>query len=298
MTSRIRSCFISAPYGANLNVLVSVLTERGIRVNLPDLSLEVGANWQSGIQSAIETADLVVGVMTRQRQSQWVLFELGIAAAKGRQILLIVPPKGDLVPTDLRGVVMLRTGLRNRDAIAFAIDQLQKAPEPQRPVTAVKSKSRGGLGGRTNDLRSDARTALEQANYGGFERAIADAIRGTSTEVVQSGPASDSGVDLAVWSDALDAIGGNPLLIEIKARLQSGGTAAARQLSGAVLAGGARWGLLIYGESPYSEDKLWRAAPPNVLVTSLDTLFSNLETRDFGDFVLELRNRKAHGVGV
>lgn len=297
MTGRIRSCFISAPYGANLEVLVSVLTERGIRVNLPDLSLEVGANWQSGIQSAIETADLVVGVMTRQRQSQWVLFELGIAAATGRQILLIVPPKGDLVPTDLRGVVMLRTGLRNRDAIAFAIDQLQKAPEPRRQVTVPKASSQGGLGSRTNVLRLDAHNALARSDYAGFERAIADAIRGASTEVVQSGPGTDTGVDLAVWSDALDVIGGNPLMIEIKARLQSD-AAAARQLSGAVLAGGARWGLLIYGESSYSEDKLWKAAPPNVLVTSLDTLFSNLETRDFGKFVLELRNRKAHGVGV
>src|SRR5437879_2215853 len=93
-TSQVKTCFISAPLGAELGGLRAALETCGVRVLVPQ-DLTVGADWASEIQKELARADLVIGVVPSVRQAPWVLFELGQASALGRRIFLITSPKAD-----------------------------------------------------------------------------------------------------------------------------------------------------------------------------------------------------------
>ena len=113
-----------------MGVLRATLESRGLRVLVPQ-DLAAGSDWASEIQKQLSQADIVIGVLTAERQSPWVLFELGQASALGRRIVLITSPKSDPIPFALHQVLVLRIDLDNQDAIGFALDQVLSAPDLQ-----------------------------------------------------------------------------------------------------------------------------------------------------------------------
>ena len=295
-TSLSKTCFISAPAGANLDVLRGALESRGLRVLVPH-DLTVGADWASEIQKQLLQADLVVGVLTSERQSPWVLFELGQASALGRRIVLITSPKADPIPFSLHQFLVLRIDLDNEEAIRFALDQLLSAPEPRKREPTTQTKPFRGLGAKADDLIAALERSLATSDWRSIEQIVSDALRSSGADVVVTSPDRDIGADFAVWSDVLESFVGNPLLVEVKARIRgkTEATRAVRQLASYVGASGSRWALLLYGEGPDLESQPWKGSAPNVLVLSLRTLLDTLRTRGFPELVRDLRNRRVHG---
>ncbi len=292
--SQIKTCFISAPLGANLGGLRAALEARGVRVLVPH-ELSVGADWASEIKNEISRADLVIGVVPSPRQAPWVLFELGQASALGRRIVLITSPKADPVPFSLHQFVTLRIDLNNTEAIGFALDQLMSAPKPSRERRIV-SKATFGLGGKADTLIATLERSLADADWAAIDAVVAEALRHSGTDVVVTSPDHDVGVDFAVWSDVLEPFVGNPLLIEVKSKLKSKTAAsqAFRQLATYMGKSGSRWALLLYGEGPADENELGPSLP-NVLVLSLRSLLERLRTQSFPELVRDLRNKRVHG---
>jgi hypothetical protein len=296
-SSAIKTCFISAPAGAPLGVLRASLQSRGLRVLVPH-DLAAGTDWASEIQKQLSQADLVIGVLTSVRQSPWVLFELGQASALGRRIVLITPKNADPIPFALHQFLVLRIDLDNQEAIGFVLDQLLAAPD--RPRTAPTPQMRppfGGLGPKADDLLAALDRSLASANWQAIEQVAADALRSSGTDIVVTSPTRDIGADFAVWSDVLEPFVGNPLLVEVKARIRgkSEATRAVDQLTLYLGASGSRWALLLYGDGPDPEDQAWSASPPNVLVLSLRSLLEALRSQAFPEVVRDLRNRRVHG---
>ncbi len=291
-----KTCFISAPTGANLGVLRGALESRGLRVLVPH-DLTVGTDWASEIQKQLAQVDLVVGVLTSERQSSWVLFELGQASALGRRIVLITSPKADPIPFSLHQFLVLRIDLDNEEAIEFALDQLLSAPEPPKREPTTHRKPFRGLGTKADDLIADMERALAASDWRSVEQLVSDALRSSGTDIVVTSADRDVGADFAVWSDVLEPFVGNPLLVEVKTRIRSRteATRAVRQLASYVGASGSRWALLLYGEGPDLEGQLWKEIAPNVLVLSLRSLLDGLRTRGFPELVRDLRNRRVHG---
>jgi hypothetical protein len=148
---RIRTFYIASPPGGDLTHLRASLVTRGIRVIVPDdVAPDANLNVPTAISHTLTEADLVIGVLTRERRSQWVLFELGQASAMGRQIVLLAPPMGDPVPSNVFGFLVLRINLQNRGAIDFALDQLLAAPSPTfvRPTTRRTGQGLGTITSR------------------------------------------------------------------------------------------------------------------------------------------------------
>jgi hypothetical protein len=293
-TSLIKTCFISAPLGADLGVLRAVLEARGVRVLVPQ-ELTVGADWVSEIKNEISRADLVIGIVPSARQAPWVLFELGQASALDRRIVLITSPKAEPVPFSLHQVVTLRIDLDNTEAIEFALDQVMSAPplgRDRRPASSPTSS----LGGKADTLIAKLRRSLADANLADVETIVAEALRDSGTDAIASSPSHDVGADFAVWSDVLEPFVGNPLLIEVKAKLTSKTAAsrALRQLATYMNKSGSRWALLLYGEGPRDENELGSSLP-NVLVLSVQSLLESLRTQSFPELVRDLRNRRVHG---
>lgn len=290
MTSRIRSCFITAPAGSNLDVLTHALRDRDIRIVVPQ-GLPVGAELGTEISSLVAGVDLVIGVLTRERRSEWVLFELGLAWARGKRILLFAPPNNVHLPSTLRGLLTVRANLSNREAIEFALDQLLAAPElSPRPASLRETVRPLGPSARDYLQRSaDGADAVPEAD---LERLVSDALGEAGVGAIVTSRERDQGADLAIWSDNLQTSVGNPLLIEIRARSPGSKTSdAARELSAYVSASGSRWGLLLYGEGPEEQ----RGLPANVLALSVSRLFHRLQDETFDDVIRDLRNRRVHG---
>lgn len=295
-TSALRTCFISAPAGAKLGVLRASLESRGLRVLVPH-DLAVGTDWASEIQKQLSQADLVIGVLTSERQSPWVLFELGQASALGRRILLITPPEADPIPFALHQLLVLRTDLDNQEAIGFALDQLLSAPERAKKSPTPQSTPLAGLGTKADDLMAALERSLAASDWRSLEQVVADALRSSGADVVVTSPTRGVGADFAVWSDVLEPFVGNPLLVEVKARVRGKAEAsrALRQVTSYLGASGSRWALLLYGDGPDPEGEAWAGSPPNVLVLSLRSLLKALRTRAFPEVVRDLRNRRVHG---
>ncbi|MGZ8329086.1 MAG: restriction endonuclease [Allosphingosinicella sp.] len=294
MNSRIRTCFITAPAGSNLDVLTDALQRRNIQVVIPgdvppgpDLGTEVG-NLLSGV-------DLVIGVLTRERRSEWVLFDLGQAWAKGKRILLFAPPNSAHLPSTLRRFLTVRANLSNREAIEFAIDQLLAAPEATSSAGTPHKETRP-LGTNAVSYLQGSFALKTPIRAAELEQLVADALREAGVDVVVTAQDRDYGVDLALWSDAWQQSVGNPLMVEIKARLptQRAVADAAQMLAKHVAASGNRWGLLLFGEGP----KDLRSLPPTVLALPIDALFTRLQHESFEDIVRDLRNRRVHGASL
>lgn len=295
-TSALKTCFISAPAGAPLSVLRASLESRGLRVLVPH-DLAVGTDWASEIQKQLSQADLVIGVLTSERQSPWVLFELGQASALGRRIVLITSPNADPIPFALHQVLVLRIDLDNQEAIGFALDQLLSAPNRPKRTPAPQSTPFVGLGTKADDLIAALDHSLASSDRQSIEQVVADALRSSGADVVVTSPRRDVGADFAVWSDVLEPFVGNPLLVEVKSRIRGKAEAkrAVRQLTSYLGASGSRWALLLYGDGPDPDGEAWSGSPPNVLVLSLRSLLEALRTRAFPEVVRDLRNRRVHG---
>lgn len=106
-TQSLKTCFVSAPSGLKLGALRDSLLAHGIRPLIPE-ELEPGTDWASEIQSQLQAADLVVGVLPGSRQAPSVMFELGQAWALGKRILLIASPKAPWLSFTLKRVLVLR----------------------------------------------------------------------------------------------------------------------------------------------------------------------------------------------
>lgn len=291
MNTRIQTCFITAPAGGNLEVLIDALRQRDIRVVVPE-NLAAGREIGSEITDLLSRVDLVIGVMTRERRSEWALFELGIAWGLGKRILLFAPPNISHLPSTLRRFLTVRANISNREAVQFALDQLLAAPETSHRLAIPRERTRP-LGASADAYLQGSIDLAATHRSTELEQLVARALADVGVEVVATAPGKDEGADLAVWSDALQASVGNPLLVEIKARLPAHSVTveAAQRLARHVAAAGGRWGLLLYGAGP---DRL-RGLPPNVLALPIGALFGRLKTQSLEEVVRDLRNRRVHG---
>jgi hypothetical protein len=138
---------------------------------------------------------------------------------------------------------------------------------------------------------------LVERDLRAVEQIVAEAIRNSKADVVVTSPTRETGADIAVWSDHLEHYVGNPLLIQVKLRIQgeSDATSATTHLSSLVSASGSSWALLLFGEGPDPESAAWMKSSPNVIASSLRPFLESLRMRSFPDIVRDLRNRRVHG---
>jgi hypothetical protein len=291
-----KTCFIAAPAGANLGVLSKSLKERGIRVLVPN-DLNVGVDWASEIQKQIAQADFVVGIITADQSSSWVLFELGQASALGRRIILIVSPKALPIPFTMHQFVVLKTEIDNADAIGFALDQVISAP-----VNSIRERSSLStllipLGKKTDEFikRLDREVIGKEWN---FKELVVDAIRESGADVVSVSPSEAVGADIAVWSDVLEPFVGNPLLVGVKSEVKEEQDVAwaAWQLAQQVATSGSMWGVLLYSVGPEFDGELFAESSPNIFILSIRSLLERLRIQAFPELIRDLRNLRVHGM--
>jgi len=251
----------------------------------------LGAEILQSLRLAIDRADLVLVVLSEPPRAN-PIFEAGFAHALGKPVLVIAEP-GTTVPTDLAGQFMARARPDDLGAINFALDQVQRrtpwdirhAPRPTgRPLGTDTADQLLAMLGESGSTEASAIAVLVEAIEASGGVAVANTERARR-------------FDLGVWSDDLEAIGGNPLLVEVKRSLVLG--AVEQVLHNLAAHPTARLGLVVYlepaaGDSPPPSAELDQARFP-VLVISLQQLLRRMASASFAEVVRDMRNRSVHG---
>ena len=289
-------CYISAPIGANVEHIRSSLIERNVQILTPSV-LSKAYDVHQSTRELIANSDFVIGVLRRGRHSQAVLFELGMAVAMERKVVVFDSPRGGYIPSNLQSHLVLRVGLRNREAIDFALDQILSAPVSKKTTSIEARITQRSSPVQISGLAREVETALEVGDARKFEEVISAGIRNSGVEVAVEPILENRGMDLAVWADEFQVLLGNPFLIQVKFRLEGDKQIriALKQCASATERSGGRWSLLIYGTGPRIFRKHWLSLAPNVLVISASDLFERMRRQSFVEVVVGLRNLRVHG---
>jgi hypothetical protein len=286
--SEAQRLYVSAPSDLDLRPLLDGLKRRGADPYVLSDVAPLGADIVQSLRFAISRADRVLVVLTDKPALNPAL-EAGIALALGKPLLIIAAP-GSSIPSDLKGQLIAQARPDDLDAINYALDHAEAPAAPSADRRSVPRPTGRPLGrDRTNQLLATLDLTGEYPTEQSAIAVILEAIEASRGVGVVS---ADSGFDLGVWSDDLDAIGGNPLLVEIKRSLTRG---AVDQVLRALDAHPtARLALLVYTE-PSPQAELARSRFP-VLVISLQQLLDRMASASFAEVVRDLRNRIVHGL--
>jgi hypothetical protein len=283
--------YVSAPSDLDLRPLLDGLKRRGAEPYVLSGVARLGTEILQSLRLAIQRADQVL-VVLGDTPAPNSMFEAGLALGLGKSLLIIAPP-GATVPTDLAGQVVARARPDDLNAINFVLDHVQQ--HAVRDARRAPGPSGRPLGGDLAD-RLLARVSESGHTVASSIGVLIEAIEASGSVAVVN--TDGLGFDLGVWSDDLEAIGGNPLLVEVKRSLMPG--AVEQLLHGLADHPSARLGLVVYLEPPRedqppSRTELDQARFP-VLVISLQQLLRRMASASFAEAIRDLRNQSAHGL--
>jgi len=253
---------------------------------------------QNTLVNRIKDADGVIAVV--DDSSSHISFEMGIAVALNKPIFALVAP-GENIPSYAFEIPYVTTDLSNKSVPRLALqgflEQLRTKGKRYWVHNVKKvSSNQFKISARHNDIIF---SSLRSHSYG---RDIEDIIFALLNSVgitveKQTTHGSDTGVDFAVWSEDLRGMLPNPVLIESKVGLLNRGAfnEAYSRLAAVVSKYGSGTGLLLYLDRNgrrFNRANDWN---PKVLAFDLEDFANELETKRFGEVLLERRNQIAHG---
>lgn len=284
--------YVSAPDGTDLRALLAALEARGVVPYVLSDVARFGADALQSLREAILAADGALVVLTEASQSLNCIFEAGIAAALGKRVVLVVPP-GMAVPSSLASFLIVRASPRDVDAIGYALDQAEGRNTTSNVQSPVVGKA---LGARVDELLERASLLVGVSSKSAGQAAVdllVEAIESSGAIAVRE-PGGDRLFDVGVWSDDLDVIAANPLLIDVRAWLRADTVRAV--LGELYVNPQAHVGLIVYLDVGKTSRAALDLARFPVLAISLLDLLGMMRTESFAEVIRRLRNQSVHGV--
>lgn len=289
--------FLAAPSNVDVEAVRQVLSAEGVLVE-DSYSSGAGADLITATIRRIRQSDFVIAIIT---ESGWAAYEVGIADAFAKPVLIIVSP--DLsVPSYVASRQVLRTKLISSDVLRLTLrnlaQQVRQDPKQLRPKSKRANKRQSPAA--IERLRGAIQHARADAAPREIETLALDLLKASgATVVAQPAEVADRGVDFAVWADRLAAVIGGPLLVEVKAgRLTTDSIHAAEALLARGMSGETgRFALLLYLDR---EGRRFSAATwetPFVLRFDLEDFAQSLTSQSLADLVIHQRNRLVHKKG-
>lgn len=303
--SKQHTCYLSAAPQINLKTLVGVLKEKDMTPVLTSALHSAATTLLEENIRAISQADLFIALLSSTEENAHVYFELGIAIASKVRALLITPMDVRL-PPNIAQVPLICIDPENKGALAFAIEQVLSARTP------TKFRSDLSFRSKQQPIGDFAYNLLERLDALGdkikeeevvelVKRALQESgisiITQSPTPIVEQRHVARA--DLALWSDEFSPWIGNPLLIEVKVFRQKhlGMGDTVEQVVASLQPDSAHSALILY----LGEPSLQTFSPrmyPNIFYMEVRELFTRLRTKSFARILIDMRNRRAHGVEV
>lgn len=298
------TCYLAAPINADLKEVEKLLADRQIQsVVSADLS-SAARTFLGGAVDAISTADLFIAVLSSEQSNDSVYVELGIAIAKERRILIIAPPDRPLM-VNIAELPTVRADITNHDAISLMLDQVLIAPlrkfRPPLPTSTIRTGQ--PIGDFADELEEKLATLGVQARENEITQLVMLALEKSGYTIVANNPLIGHGKsaghpDLVVWSDEFGPWIGTPLIIEIKNyfRQRRNWSEAAQQVLEYLQLSQTRSGLVLYTSTQALPSNVSSQFPPNIFFLSIHQLFAAMRTKSFAEIMVDLRNRRVHGI--
>jgi hypothetical protein len=270
--------------GANPIVMEDLAPRRGLLVEI--------------LRDAMSSVDVVVGVLSASVANDSTIFVLGMAAALGKPTIVVTSQ--EMAIPDWPGTTMTVREVGPRyDALRFALKQVLHGLSegivlPTRLPAEFPPSTLNPIGEFSHRLLRGLDEAGERPTETELVGILAQALEaGGASPVVEGGP--DARFDLGVWDAELEALVGNPLVIEVKTELRDADSTvrALAQVERYLVATGGRWALLVYGSGNDAmvRDVAWTRP---VLTSSLRELLAALSDASFSQYVSRLRAERVH----
>jgi hypothetical protein len=263
-------------------------------------SFEVSAadNISDAVRRAIEAADAVIVVFDAAASN--VLFEAGIAYALRKQTLFLL--RYDDVPPPLAGFSpFLRFTGSVTDVLTLGVQGFLGTimPNPHARSTSKETET-GSTRPQLRSSLSDEIARLRTApNPSELEKLVASVLKSTGVTSVQQRPRSENeGADFVVWSDALRGSLGNPVLVEVKGKLDAWQFEDAYGHLARLVAGSqSAAGVLLFLREAGQRVVKPRDWNPSVMWFDVAEFAVDALARGFATTVVERRNQIVHGLG-
>lgn len=287
------SCYISAPSGTDLSPLREALEKRGITWT-DQSSIRLGEPLLEAIENSINKADFICAVIPKESDYVNVLFELGIAHAKRKSVLIFVDQKGEL-PLFLQVFLYARSAINDENAVDFHLDSFLRygSAKPKKKYTKFCDINKS----IDTSWVSKAIQSLEEGNTTAFETLVARLFEESGIVVSHSPPHKDQGADIAIWIDQLQHSFGNPILVETKygslshERLDE----AEDKLRWYVMKTGGLVGLLIYLDSSAKDLPSSSTKWPLIIRLNFPVLVNLIQAGQLESELIKRRNKAVHG---
>ena len=288
-----RTCLLVAPPLVDLGIIRRLLRNRGVEPLVFSDVPPVGVTVLDQLSKALAQADVVIFVLAAPKADANVSFEIGLALGQGKKLMVLAPDDVVDVPADMRELLVVKAHLDDDEAIGFSLDQLLAAPpSPVASATPVKS----GIGGRPLGDTADALIRRAESLKMRVTRQPADAdaqqeLKQIMTAALQASHIApvvasrepDKQADLAAWVDELDSLGLNPLLIELKPRLDTAeAVEAAVEQAHTYLQGFRAQAVLIVYAAGLRVDEVAPFSSHQVVLFGLVDLLHRMRARSFG----------------
>ena len=154
-----KSCFISAPFGADLKNLTQVLDELDIQWEWAKSNDAYYSERLPGnLRKIIRGVDFVIGVFFGGSRDANTMFEIGLCVGAGKPLLLLMAETADL-PFNLQSVPQLRAPLTDKKAIEFHLDLFMRSSKSgfRFPTSGKKPVAGPAVSRKTDRKRSRSR---------------------------------------------------------------------------------------------------------------------------------------------
>ena len=213
-------CFVSREYNLAptiLNQIQEVLDE--LKIQYFDIySQDYGTDISSGVVKLISSAEIVIGVITRNSTN--VLYEIGVAVGMGKAVFLLLDDSEE-IPSDLYNLTYIKINDNLREnlmlPLKFFVDK--KREKSQIDYTKYYKKVLETEFASKDIYVERAKYIRENRDGAEFERLVADLfaeIKDQYTTVKFQQTEKNEEYDFAVWVDELFGNIVNPIKFELK----------------------------------------------------------------------------------
>jgi len=291
MHENITSCFISAPFGFDLTLFKKIFDEHNITI-IDQSFLKLGNSIPEEINKAINHSDLFCAIIPNNEKTSNIFFEIGLAYAKNKQILIFVEKNIEL-PIELKSFLYFTSNFENESTIRLSIESFLNfgnvKKEQKQKILEINENHQINI---VEDQKE-----IDSKNEAEFELFIEKLFRTAGYLTKFQINYRDSRFDIALWIDKLENFFGNPIIIEVKSGYMSPQALnnCEDQLRQQILKIGGNLGIIIYkGKRRENFPELSKKVPL-IIKFSSDELITLLKNDKFESEIIAQRNKIVHG---
>jgi hypothetical protein len=278
--------------------LVAKAAERqGFGVSTAGMTIYPGESLLDAVALALEQAAIVVAIVD-QAADAVLWFELGIAVAKSRPVLVVLAQDDVVLPPVVAG---LRTVGPELDEQTLARAFRQTIQRAARPKESLRRPTGVALGDNVADLKRSLYALPHTAAGGGSERAFfqwfnellsyADVPFEMSSRLNHAEvPRAFANADFAVSADELSANLGDPLPVELILGQAFRIVPQRAKTFELYLKAAEASMVLVVSMADQQSARIWTIPGGDVLACSAATLLQEMRFATFGEAVLAVRN--------